>query len=79
MNPYLPLNFDPGLDVVALPYYLDYDPNRNYHYAAEHTGFEINPDSRSEGTYSRHQSLDDRLDGFHHYMKFIKTGCGRCT
>jgi hypothetical protein len=42
----------------------------------EHTGFEPNPE-RSEGTYSKYASLDDRVDGFHYYTMFIKFGQGR--
>jgi N-acetyl sugar amidotransferase len=78
--PYLPLDADAvaDLQVLYLPYFLDYDPNRSYRYAAERTGFEINP-HRSEGTYSRHQSLDDGVDGQHHFLWCIKTGRGRCT
>jgi hypothetical protein len=34
---------------------------------------------RSEGTYSKYASLDDKLDGFHYYLGFIKFGIGRCT
>ena len=81
LNPYKPLDADlaAGLDVQYLPYYLDYDPARSYRYAAERTGFEVNPDGRTEGTFTRYQSLDDKVDGFHHYAWYIKTGRGRCT
>ena len=34
---------------------------------------------RSEGTYSKYASLDDKLDGFHYYLSFIKFGIGRTT
>ena len=34
---------------------------------------------RSEGTYSKYASLDDRFDGFHYYLGFIKFGIGRTT
>ena len=32
--------------------------------AVENTGFTAN-DDRSEGTYQKYGSIDDRLDGFH--------------
>lgn len=59
-------------------YYHKWIPQENYYYSVEHTGFEANP-YRSEGTYSKYASLDDRLDGFHYYLGFIKFGIGRTT
>ena len=60
-------------------YYHKWVPQENYYYCQEHTGFNANPDGRSEGTYSKYASLDDRMDGFHFYMAFIKFGIGRTT
>jgi hypothetical protein len=60
-------------------YYHKWTPQENYYYAAEKSGFEANPEGRSEGTYSKYASLDDRLDGLHYYLAFIKFGIGRCT
>jgi N-acetyl sugar amidotransferase len=68
-----------GLDVRFFGYYKKWVPQENYYYAMEHTGFEANPDGRSEGTYSKYASLDDRLDGFHFYLAYIKFGHGRAT
>jgi N-acetyl sugar amidotransferase len=59
-------------------YYKKWTPQENYFYAAEHTGFEANPE-RTEGTYSKYASIDDKLDGMHYYMKYIKFGFGRAT
>ncbi len=59
-------------------YYEFWDPQENYYYAQKNTGFKPN-DQRSEGTYSRYASLDDKLDGFHYYLSFIKFGIGRTT
>jgi hypothetical protein len=61
-----------------LSYYTPWDPQGNYYYAAKNCGFIAN-DYRSEGTYSRYASLDDRFDGFHYYLSFIKFGIGRAT
>jgi len=77
----------PPIDKVAsskierafFSYYKKWIPQENYYYASEYTGFETNPDGRSEGTYSKYASLDDRLDGFHYYLMFIKFGIGRAT
>jgi hypothetical protein len=53
-------------------------PQENYYYAGEHTNFQPNPE-RSEGTYSKYASLDDKMDGMHYYMRYIKFGLGRCV
>ena len=54
------------------------DSQENLYYSLEHTGFELN-DVRSEGTFTKYASLDDKLDGFHYYLAYIKFGLGRCT
>jgi N-acetyl sugar amidotransferase len=59
-------------------YYKHWDPQENFYYCVENTGFAPNTE-RSEGTYSKYASLDDRIDGFHYYLGFIKFGIGRTT
>jgi len=59
-------------------YYKCWDPQENFYYCREHTGFTPNTE-RSEGTYSKYASLDDRIDGYHYYLGFIKFGIGRTT
>ena len=59
-------------------YYKFWDPQENYYYCAENTGFSPNTE-RSEGTYSKYASLDDCMDGFHYYLGYIKFGIGRAT
>ena len=59
-------------------YYEFWDPQENYYYSQKNTGFQPS-DQRSEGTYSRYASLDDKIDGFHYYLAFIKFGIGRTT
>ncbi len=60
-------------------YYQMWVPQDNYYYAREHTNFEANPDGRSEGTYSKYASIDDKTDGFHFYLAYLKFGIGRAT
>lgn len=60
-------------------FYKKWVPHENYFYAMEHTGFQANFDGRSEGTYSNYASLDDKTDGFHFYLGYIKFGLGRTT
>ncbi len=62
-----------------MSYYKKWIPQEHYYLSQKHTGFEANPDGRSEGTYSKYASLDDKLDGFHYYLAFIKFGIGRAT
>lgn len=59
-------------------YYKFWDPQENYYYCRENTGFTPNIE-RSEGTYSKYASLDDQIDGFHYYLAYIKFGIGRTT
>lgn len=59
-------------------YYKFWDPQENYYYCHEHTGFTANSE-RTEGTYSKYASLDDEIDGFHFYLAYIKFGIGRAT
>lgn len=59
-------------------YYHKNVPQENFYYASRHTGFQPNPE-RSEGTYTKFASLDDKTDGFHYWMGFIKYGIGRAT
>ena len=59
-------------------YYHKWDPQENYYYCSQHTGFLANPE-RTEGTYSKYASLDDKLDGLHYYLAYIKFGIGRAT
>lgn len=67
-----------GIEVHYLGYYVKWTPQEAYYYAVENTGFEANPE-RTEGTYTKFASLDDRIDGFHYYTTFIKFGIGRAT
>jgi hypothetical protein len=79
---YLPPQYDEleagSIEVHYLGYYIRWTPQEAYYYAVENTGFRANP-VRSEGTYSKYVSLDDKIDGFHFYTTFIKFGIGRTT
>lgn len=66
------------LQIHYFGYYHKWIPQENYYYCVENTGFKANP-VRSEGTYSKYASLDDKIDGFHYYLMFIKFGFGRAT
>lgn len=68
-----------GIQMHWLSYYTKWIPQENFYYAQKHTGFVANDDGRSEGTYSKYASLDDKLDGFHWYLGYIKFGLGRAS
>ena len=68
-----------GIEVHHMTHFVPWATQRNYYYAKEISKFETNPNGRSEGTYTKYASLDDKLDGLHYYTKFIKYGQGRCV
>jgi N-acetyl sugar amidotransferase len=82
LQPYFPA--DPAeierlkVDVHYLGYYLRWHPQECYYYAVEHGGFQASPE-RTPGTYSKYNSIDDRIDDFHYYTTYIKFGIGRAT
>lgn len=82
LEAYLPIGAEAmdrgGIDIRYLGYYLKWHPQSCYYYSVEHTNFAANPE-RTEGTYSKYNSLDDKIDGFHYYTTFIKFGIGRAT
>lgn len=67
-----------GVEMHYLGYYLKWDPQECYYYAAKHTGFQANTE-RTEGSYSKYSSIDDKIDPFHYYTTLIKFGIGRAT
>jgi hypothetical protein len=68
-----------GMENHFMGYYKKWIPQENYYYAVENIGFEPEPDGRSEGTYSKYASLDDKLAGYHNYFAYLKFGLGRAT
>lgn len=75
---------DPGIieqehiEVHYLGYYLKWHPQGAYYYAVENGGFQASPE-RTAGTYSKYNSIDDKIDDFHYYTTYIKFGIGRAT
>jgi hypothetical protein len=67
-----------GTEVHYLGYYLRWDPQECYYYASKNTGFKTNTE-RTEGSYSKYSSIDDKIDPLHYYTTFIKFGIGRAT
>ncbi len=77
--PYEPLTDDKNqTEVHYLGYYLKWDPQECYYYAAKYTGFKANIE-RTEGSYSKYSSIDDKIDPFHYYTTLTKFGLGRAS
>jgi hypothetical protein len=66
------------IEVHYLGYYVKWTPQEAYYYAAENTGFSARP-FRTQGTYSKYNSIDDKIDDLHYYTTFIKFGLGRAS
>lgn len=66
------------IEVHYLGYYLKWTPQEVYYYAVENTGFKARP-FRTQGTYSKYNSIDDKIDDLHYYTTHIKFGIGRTT
>ena len=66
------------IEVHYLGYYLNWVPQETYYYSVENCGFIPRP-FRTQGTYSKYNSIDDKIDDLHYYTTFIKFGIGRTT
>ena len=60
-----------------MSYYKKWSPQENYYFSKKNSDFQTNIDGRSEGTYSKFSSLDDKIDGQHYFTMYIKFGQGR--
>ena len=67
-----------NIEVHYLGYYLKWVPQEAYYYAVDNTGFKARP-FRTQGTYSKYNSIDDKIDDLHYYTTYIKFGIGRTT
>ena len=67
-----------NIEVHYLGYYLKWHPQGAYYYSVEHGGFKPSPE-RTQGTYSKYNSIDDKIDDFFYYTTYIKYGLGRTT
>jgi len=82
MSAYIPT--DPNLlkktktEVHYMGYYEKWHPQEVYYYSVENTGFKPNI-YRTEGSYSKYSSFDDKIDWLHYYTTYAKFGLGRTT
>jgi N-acetyl sugar amidotransferase len=82
IKPFLPVEEsilqEKEINIHYLGYYLKWTPQEVYYYAVENTGFKARP-FRTQGTYSKYNSIDDKIDDLHYYTTYIKFGIGRAT
>jgi N-acetyl sugar amidotransferase len=67
-----------NIEVHYLGYYLRWTPQEVYYYSVENTDFKARP-FRTQGTYSKYNSIDDKIDDLHYYTTYMKFGIGRTT
>lgn len=80
LQSYMPINPEivkkKNIQFHYLGYYLRWIPQEMYYFAVENVDFKANP-QRTEGTFTKYSSLDDKIDGFFFYTSYIKFGVGR--
>jgi len=82
LSTYFPADADrlakSAIEVHYLGYYVPWTPQEAYYFAVENTDFKARP-FRTQGTYSKYNSIDDKIDDLHYYTTHIKFGIGRTT
>ncbi len=66
------------IEIHYLGYYLNWIPQEAYYFAVDKVGFKARP-FRTQGTYSKYNSIDDKIDDLHYYTTYIKYGYGRSS
>jgi len=64
-----------GTEVHYLGCYVQWHPQETYYYSVENSNFEPNSE-RTEGSFSKYSSLDDKIDWLHYHTTSIKFGIG---
>jgi hypothetical protein len=80
-NPYIPIlgkKHRNDFEVHHMSFYKRWDPQENFYFASKYCNFKPNSE-RTEGTYSKYSSIDDKIDNFHYYTTYIKFGLGRAS
>ena len=79
---YLPLDINDikkdDIQLLYLGHWERCEPQENYYLATKITDFKPN-DMRTEQTFSKYNSIDDKIDPFHYYTAYVKFGYGRCS
>jgi len=79
---YLPNELDVlvknDIQVLYLGEFEKFEPQENYYLATKVSKFTGNAE-RTQQTFSKYSSIDDKVDNFHFYTAYVKFGYGRCT
>lgn len=67
-----------NIEMHYFGYYQKWNPQEVYYYAFKNLDFRPRP-FRSDGTYGKYSSIDDKIDDLNFYTMFIKFGIGRAT
>ena len=82
LQPYIPMSkqilSEKKIQVHYLGYYIKWHPQDAYYFSIKNSNFKASPE-RTAGTYSKYNSIDDKIDDFHFFTYFIKYGIGRAT
>ena len=66
------------IEIHYLGYFLKWIPQETYYFAVKNCNFRPRP-FRTSGTYSKYNSIDDKIDDLHYYTTYIKFGIGRAS
>ena len=64
--------------VLYLGEFERFEPQENYYLATKVSRF-VASSERTQQSFSKYSSMDDKVDTFHHYTAYVKFGYGRCT
>ncbi len=82
LEPYLPVDrsalFTAATECHYMGYYVKWHQQSSYYEANKAYGFEAN-DQRTEGSYSKYSSIDDKLDVLHYLCGYILFALGRAS
>ena len=67
-----------NIETHFLGYYLPWRPQKSFYFASEHGNFRPSPE-RTAGTYTKFNSIDDKMDDLFYFTIFIKFGLGRAS
>jgi N-acetyl sugar amidotransferase len=68
-----------GVTAYYFAYFNKWSMFDNYQYLKDKIDFRTHPKGRTTGTFTKFDSLDDKMDPLYYYMQFIKFGFGRAV
>ncbi len=82
LNYYLPPDRDEldenNIIIAKLGYYIPWRPQNAFHYASNNCGFRPSPE-RSQGSYTKFNSIDDKLDDIFYWTMHVKFCQGKAS